>query len=211
MRGLNDNGMRWLAARVMIAAEDVKRFGGMSVQDLKLALKHIPGSEGLTVNYAPKTGDMRVTIAGRTVEVRPAASNAEIAAAFANPTVPTANTTVTTLPPAPRLVPITQVSTPKMSITGAANATMTIKDLIASSRSTVKAAHEKLIANVGKVQDAAAALDGLGDDLGSEAADLMSMIGQFKNDLSPSTPAAPTATPLPAAAPIAPAPASVPV
>ena len=178
----------------------------MSVQDLKLALKHLPGSEGLTVTYAPKTGDMLVTIAGRTVEVRPAASNAEIAAAFANPTVPTANTAVLTAAtlPAPRLAPITQVSTPKMSITGAVNAGMTIKDLIANSRVSVKAAHDKLIANAGKVQDAAAALDGLGDDLGSEADDLMSMIGQFKNDLSPSSNSAP-------AAPVAPAPAPTPL
>lgn len=205
-RGLDDAGRLLFAAHVMLAMEDVRKHGGMSVQDLKLALNHIPGSEGVTIAYAPHTGNMLVTVADRTIEVHPTASNAEIAAAFANPTV--LNTAATL--PAPRLVPITQVSTPKMSITGAVNAGMTIKDLIAGSRTAVARAHDKLIANAGKVNDAAAALDGLGNDLASEADDLMSMIGQFKNDLSPTPAAAPAApasnaTPLPAAPTIAPA------
>lgn len=200
-----DEARLLFAAHVMVAAEDIKRFGGMSSNELKQALRHIPGVENLTINYAPNSGDMLVTIGNRTVEVHPTASNADIAAAFANPTVPTSATL-----PAPRLAPITQVSTPKMSITGAVNAGMTIKDLIANSRTAVQAAHDKLKANAGKVQDAAAALDGLGNDLGSEADDLMSMIGQFKNDLSPAPAAPAPATPLPAAPTIAPAPAATP-
>ena len=194
----------------------------MSSNELKQALRHISGAENLTINYAPGTGNLLVTVADRTVEVHPAASNAEIAAAFANPTVPTRNTIVSVAaPPAPtsatlpvpRLVaaPITQVRTPKMSITGAVNAGMTIKDLIASSRNSVQAAHDKLRTNAGRVQEAAAALNGLGDDIGNEADELMSMIGQFKNDLTPSTPAAPAVAPAPpAATPLPAAPALVP-
>jgi hypothetical protein len=186
----------------MIAADEIN----MSIQELRHALKDIPGADGLTINYG-ENGNQVVTIGNRSVEVRPAASNAEIAAAFANPTVPTSATL-----PAPRLVPapittIAPVGIPspngivKMpSITGASSASMTIKDLIAGSRTAVAAAHNKLIQNAGKVSDAAAALDGLGNDLGSEADDLMSMIGQFKNDLTPSTPAAPAVAPAPAAA-----------
>ena len=173
----------------------------MSIQDLKRALKDIPGAEGLNVAYAPGTGNLLVTIGRRTVEVRPAASNAEIALAFSNPLITTAN-----IAPAPAPAPLKPTGTTKMSITGAVNASMTIKDIIASSRQTVKAAHDKLIANAGRVNDAAAALNGLGDDLGSEADDLLSMIGQFKNDLSPSTPAAPA--PAPAPAPATPLPAA---
>lgn len=174
------------AAHVMLAMEEIR----MSSNELKQALRHIPGAENLTINYAPISGNMLVTVGGRTVEVRPTASNAEIVLAFSNPAISI---------PAPIPAPITQVRTPKMaSITGASSASMTIKDLIAGSRNAVQAAHNKLIANAGKVQDAAGALNGLGDDLGAEADDLMSMIGQFKNDLTPSTPTAP-ATPLPAA------------
>jgi hypothetical protein len=221
-RGLDDTGKLLFAAHVMLAMDDVKRFGGMSSQDLKSYLGHIPGVEHLTMNYAPHTGNLLVTIGDRTVEVGPTASNADIAAAFAAPvtvSVPPAPVPTSAILPMPRLVaaPITQVSTPPMSITGAVNAGMTIKDLIAGSRTAVKKAHDKLVANAGKVNDAAAALDGLGDSLASEADDLMSMIGQFKNDLasSNSAPAAPApapvaatpaATPLPAAPTIAPAP-----
>jgi hypothetical protein len=201
------------AANVMLAMDEIRKFGGMSVQDLKLALKDIPGAAGLRLNYAPN-GNELVTIAGRTVEVGPMATNAEIIAAFAAPAPPSGTIIIVgeVAPvPAPRPTPITTIApvtigTPKMpSITGASSATMTIKDLIAGSRTAVQAAHNKLIQNAGKVNDAAAALDGLGNDLGSEADDLMSMIGQFKNDLTPSTPATPAATPLPPAPAITPA------
>lgn len=205
VRGLSDNDMRWLAARVLIALEDTRKFGGMSVHELKQALKSIPGSDSLTLAYAPN-GNELVTIAGRTVEVSPTASNAEIVLAFSSPE-PVSTGNVTFVQPAaasvtapsqmPAATPIPPVTmnaaktnqpptgkTTTMSITGAAPAAMSIKDLIAKSRTTVQAAHQKLITNAGKVQDAAAALDGLGDDLGKEGDDLMAMIGQFKNDLS---------------------------
>jgi hypothetical protein len=77
-------------------------------------------------------------------------------------------------------------SSPKgitMSITGAAPVTLSIKQMIEQSRVTVKAAHEKLTANAAKVQQAADALSGLGDDLGKEGDDLLAMVGQYKNDL----------------------------
>jgi hypothetical protein len=70
-----------------------------------------------------------------------------------------------------------------MSITGAAPATLSVKQMIEQSRQTVKAAHEKLQTNAAKVQQAAAALDSLGDDLGKEGDDLLAMVGQYKNDL----------------------------
>lgn len=70
-----------------------------------------------------------------------------------------------------------------MSITGAAPATLSIKQMIEASRTTVKAAHEKLTANAAKVQQAADALSSLGDDLGKEGDDLLAMVGQYKNDL----------------------------
>lgn len=184
MREISENDMRWFAARLSIAVEDTKRFGGMSVHDLKQHLRDVPGAESLTLVNLPN-GNQRVTIAGRDVEVSPTASNAEIALAFREPAMNTPNATVTPLPPVAYAPAPTRTKTmsKSMSITGAAPAALSIKDLIANSRQTVKAAHDKLIANAGKVNDAAAALNGLGDDLGKEGDDLMAMIGQFKNDL----------------------------
>lgn len=103
-------------------------------------------------------------------------------------------------PPAPPPAPI-QIQTPmiasaataattiqpqgkSMSITGAAPATLSIKQMIEASRQTVQAAHQKLTTNAAKVQQAAAALDSLGDDLGKEGDDLLAMVGQYKNDLA---------------------------
>lgn len=172
---ISENDLRWFAARLLFAIEDVKRYGGMSVHELKQALSAVPGVESLTLGYAPN-GNELVTIAGRTVEVSPGASNEDIALAFRGGTpIPTVSFVA---PPIQ-----SQTRTKSMSITGAAPAVLSIKDLITNSRQTVKAAHDKLIANAGKVNDAAAALNGLGDDLGKEGDDLMAMIGQFKNDL----------------------------
>lgn len=177
MRSISENDLRWFAARLLFAIEDVKRFGGMSVHELKQALSAVPGVESLTLGYAPN-GNELVTIAGRTVEVSPGASNEDIALAFRGGQTTPIPTVAFVAPPIPP-----QTRTKSMSITGAAPAALSIKDLIANSRQTVKAAHDKLIANAGKVNDAAAALNGLGDDLGKEGDDLMAMIGQFKNDL----------------------------
>jgi hypothetical protein len=71
-----------------------------------------------------------------------------------------------------------------MSITGAAPATLSIKEMIEASRKTMQAAHQKFTTNAAKVAQAAAALDSLGDDLGKEGDDLLAMVGQYKNDLS---------------------------
>lgn len=181
MRNISENDLRWFAARLSIAVEDTKRFGGMSVHELKQALRAIPGAESLTLGYAPN-GDELVTIAGRTVTVRPGASNEEIELAFRDPAMSTPNVTVTPLPApvAYAPAPITR-TTAAMSITGAAPATLSVKDLIANSRALVQSAHDKLTTNAAKVAQAAAALDGLGDSLGKEGDDLLAMIGQFTN------------------------------
>lgn len=170
---ISENDLRWFAARLSIAVEDTKRFGGMSVHELKQALKDVPGVESLTMGYT-FDGNALVTIAGRTVEVSPTVSNEEIALAFRE-------SNVTLIPPVAFAVAPTKVKT--MSITGAAGATLSIKDIISKSRATVQAAHAKLTTNADKVTQAAAALDSLGDDLGKEGDDLLAMIGQFKNDL----------------------------
>lgn len=179
-RSISENDMRWFAARLSIAIEEVRRSGGMSVNEMKQALRAIPGVEGLTLGYAA-SGNQVVTIAGRSVEVAPTASNADILAAFSDPAAPTAPT-VTPIPAVAFAAPTPpQPGTTTMSITGAAPATLSVKDLIANSRALVQSAHDKLTVNAAKVATAAAALDGLGDSLGKEGDDLLAMIGQFTN------------------------------
>lgn len=65
----------------------------MSVQDLKDALRDIPGIEGLTITYAPN-GNQVLTVGAKSVEVGPMASNDEIRLALQNPTIRTENTKV---------------------------------------------------------------------------------------------------------------------
>jgi hypothetical protein len=69
----------------------------MSVLELKAALRDIAGSDQLTISYAPN-GNQLIEIDGKTIEVGPMASNAEIEAALKNPFIPTANTKITMNP-----------------------------------------------------------------------------------------------------------------
>lgn len=71
----------------------------------------------------------------------------------------------------------------QMSITGASHASMSLKQMLADRKAKIAAAHDKLAANMNKLDEATMALDSLGNDVGSEAADLMASIGQFKNDI----------------------------
>ena len=192
MRGLNENGMRWLAARLMIAVEDVKRFGGMSVHELRQALREIPGAENLTVSYAPGSGNMLVTIGDKTVEVRPAASNAEIALAFGNPLIATENTAVTT-----KSTPLPAVSftpTGKLTVSNPAPGSFaaSLKAMMDEARAGIAQARAD---GTAKVQDAVGKLNeaktatvkvagNIAQTIESEAADVMAELGQISNDLT---------------------------
>ena len=69
------------------------------------------------------------------------------------------------------------------SVTGAGHAALSIKQMMADGKTAIATAHQHVLEQAGKLNKAAAALQGLGDDLGSEADDLLAAIGQFKNDL----------------------------
>lgn len=68
-------------------------------------------------------------------------------------------------------------------ITGAGHATLTLKEILADGKSAIAGAHQHVMEQAGKLKKAAGALQGLGDDIGSEADDLLAAIGQFKNDI----------------------------
>lgn len=183
MREISENDLRWFAARLSIAVEETKRYGGMSVQDMKQALRDVPGVEGLTMAYT-FDGNALLTIGGRTVEASPAMSSDEIAAAF--------SATVTPLPPA-----IAYAATPTTRIE-----TMTTKPAPGSFAAGIRAMMDearqgvaqaradglsKVGEAVGKLNDAKVATTHVAGKMASviedEAADVMAELGQISNDL----------------------------
>jgi len=91
---LSQNDLDWLAARLSIAVHETKRLTPeMSVQELKDALKDIPGIDGMTVAYA-SNGNQIIHIGDKSIEVSPMASNDEIRLALQNPFIRTENTKV---------------------------------------------------------------------------------------------------------------------
>jgi hypothetical protein len=160
----------------------------MSVSDLKTRLHDVPGIENLTMQNL--AGRQVYSLGGKVIGLDPNASDAEIEnairAAVASPSIaliPLEGASVALLP---NVAPAPSQSIPRgkaMSVTGAAHAGMSLKQMMADKKAKLAAAHDKLSANFGKLDQATAALDSLGDDVGSEADDLLASIGQFKNDL----------------------------
>jgi hypothetical protein len=194
VREISENDLRWFAARLLIAIKDTRRYGGMSVHELKQALRDVSGAESLTLGYAPN-GDELVTIAGRTVTVRPGASNAEIALAFREPATSTPNVSVTPLPPivayapAPTIPP--QTRTKSMSTPNPGSFAAGIRAMMDEARAGVAKARADGLAKVGdavgKLNDAKVATahvaGAMAQTIENEAADVMAELGQISNDL----------------------------
>lgn len=190
---ISDNDFRWFAARLSIAVEDIRRSGGMSVNEMKQALRDIPGAEGLTVSYAP-SGNQLITIAGRTVEVAPTASNAEIALAFREPAMSTPNVTVTATPiPAVTLTPPapTQPQSKSMTTPAPGSFAASLKALLDEGRAGVEQAkadgHAKVRDALGKMHEAKTAVahvtNNMAQTIHDEAHSVLSELGQISNDL----------------------------
>jgi hypothetical protein len=178
VREISENDLRWFAARLSIAIEDIKRLGGMSVHELKQYLRDVPGAESLTMGYAT-SGNLLVTIAGRTVEVSPTASNADIAQAFA---------TTTPLPPAVTY----SIRTEPMSIPAAPGSfAASLKAMMDEARAGIAQARTdgaaKVSDAVSKLNDAKVATTHVAGTIAKtiedEAADVLRELGQISNDL----------------------------
>lgn len=186
MRTLSENDLRWFAARLLIAIEDTRKFGGMSVHELKQALKAIPGAESLTMAYT-YDGNALVTIAGRTVEVSPSASNEEIALAFREPAMSTPNVTVTPLPPPVAYAAPTRIDSMTNPAPGSFAAG--IRAMMDEARAGVAQARADGLAKVGeavgKLNDAKAATlhvaGTMAKTIEDEAADVFKELGQISN------------------------------
>lgn len=188
MRTLSENGMRWFAARLLIAIEDTKRFGGMSVHEMRQALRAIPGAESLTMSIAEDGSGELVTIAGRTVKVRPGASMDEIALAFREPAMSTPNVTVT---PLPAVAYETETRTAPMTNPVPGSFAAGIRAMMDEARAGVAQARADGLATVGeavqelnKAKAATAHVAGtMAKTIKDEAAEVLAELGQISNDL----------------------------
>jgi len=184
-RTISENDLRWFAARLSIAVEDIRRSGGMSVNEMKQALRAIPGAEGLTLAYAAN-GNQLVTIAGRSVEVSPTASNEEIALAFREPAMSTPNVTAL-----PVVAFATQPGTAPMTTPAPGSFAASIKAMMDEARAGVAKARSDGIAAVGeavgKLNDAKTATAHVAgkmvQTIHDEAASVLAELGQVSNDL----------------------------
>lgn len=182
---ISENDLRWFAARLSIAIHD-DQGKGMSVHELKQHLRDVPGAESLTMGYAPG-GNLLVTIAGRTVEVSPTASNAEIALAFREPAMSTPNVTVTPLPP---MAPMNQ-GQPMTTAPAPGSFAASLRAMMDEARAGIAQARTdgqaKVAEAVGKLNEAKVATAHVAGTMAatihSEAADVMAELGQISNDL----------------------------
>jgi hypothetical protein len=136
----------------------------MSVYELKMALRNIPGISGLTVGYAAN-GNQLITIAGKTVEVGPMASNDEIALALKSSFV--------------RNEPSKEITA--MSITGATHLADQIKAKIQAAKDRMAQTSANTDTALAKLNSAADAAEAVNKSIAAEADDLLAQIGQFTN------------------------------
>lgn len=182
VRVISQNDLRWFAARLSIAVEETRRFGALSVHEMKQALRDVPGVESLTMATAPN-GNALLTIAGRTVEVSPSASNEEIADAFrvfAITRIPSVNYAP---PPATRTKPMTNPAPGSF----AASLKAMMDDAragIAQARADGTAKVGEAVSKLNEAKTATAHVAGtIAATIESEAADVMAELGQISNDL----------------------------
>lgn len=127
----------------------------MSAYELSEAMRGVPGAEGLTVRYQPN-GDQHVTMAGRTIEVGPMASNEEIIAALMSPLPTPSAATSALLASSLDIVESTPVPGAKpMSITGLQSGAFAGK--LADMRQKIADAQNQGLAKIDGAQVAAAA------------------------------------------------------
>ena len=152
---------------------------------VKERLADVPGIERMAVSNL--VGRIQFGMDGKIAAVDERASDDEIDAAIRA----TFGGHVTPAPvaaplAAPAAAPPTAVIPAKetaVSVTGAAHVGTSLKDMLNQRKAKIAAAHDKLSANFDKLDQATDALDTLGDKVGSEADDLMAVVGQFTNDL----------------------------
>lgn len=153
----------------------------VNLRALKFALADIDGIETLT--QANVGGRMvfgfGVSAASTTIGVDPAATDDQIIAAIRK-----AAEAKQPAPAAPAAAaPQPTQGTTTMSVTGAAHVGTSLKDMLNDRKAKIAAAHDKLNTNFGKLDQATAALDTLGDKVGAEADDLLATVGQISNEI----------------------------
>lgn len=134
---------------------------------VKARLSDVPGIDAMSVSNIG--GRLVFGLGGKVAAVRDGATDAEIDSAIriifgGNP------------PPA-------ATKGTSMSVTGAAHAGLSLKQLMAQHKQRIADGHAKLAVGFDKLGQAGDALNNLGDQVNTEADDLLATVGQFTNDL----------------------------
>ena len=157
-RGIADADLRWFAARLSIAVYDTNQ----ELKAVRMAeldkIRQAIGGKKATVNYGPH-GETYLNIEGRSVEVMPTDTPDDIKAKLENPFE----------------------SKTTMSITGAGNLAVTIKDRINAAKARVAQVTTNTDVALAKLNDAADTGDRIAKQIESEADDLLSNLGQYTN------------------------------
>lgn len=142
----------------------------MTITDLRARMSDVSGIEGLTMQLA--NGRQVFTLGNIVGSVGAFASDQEIEDAIR----------AAVKLPSVGIVP-EQRKEAAMSITGAAHVGSSLKDMIEQRKRAMSDGHAKLQAAFGKMDQATAALNSVGDKVAAEADDLLASVGQFTNDL----------------------------
>lgn len=152
----------------------------MSVQDLKEALKDIPGSSGLTVSYAGN-GDQVISLGGRRIEVGPMASNDEIRKALSvRMSDQTENVTATPVPVV-QMTPAVAITSPRKNLTGASFLANLIRQQQAAIKAQIAQAGTEMQAAMTELQDVANEATNQVKAVKAETADLKAALGLNSN------------------------------
>jgi hypothetical protein len=163
----------------------------MSVADLKIRLADVPGIETLTLQLIG--GRQVFGFAGMIAAVDPLANDQEIEntirAAAARKAAYLAKSTP--LPDAGLMPAPTREAKP-MGVTGASHVGANLKTRMDDLKGKIAAGQSKIDAGLSKMEQAAEATNQFGEQLGSEADDLLATLGQFTNGAPTPNPMGPT-------------------
>jgi hypothetical protein len=152
----------------------------MSVADLKARLADVPGIETLTLQLIG--GRQVFGFAGMIAAVDPLATDQEIEDAIREAAARKADFLAKTTPlPDAGLMPAPIQEENPMGVTGASHVGANLKTRMDDLKSKIAAGQSKIDASLSKMEQAAEATHQFGDQLGTEADELLATLGQFTN------------------------------
>lgn len=140
----------------------------MGIEQLRAALKDVPGSESFEISYQDHDGSEIYTINGRRIRLGPDQTVDDAVSEYLRSHYGLAN-------------PFEGCEKPTMSITDAGKLAGTIKDRINSAKARIAEVAANTDGALAKLNDAADTGDKIAKQIEKEASDLLAEIGQFDN------------------------------